>query len=79
MAAGPVARTPWRAKEAEEILIGSPASEPIISRAASLAKANAQPRSSLRGGAEYRKEMVEILMKRAFEECLKPFGGMVKE
>ena len=79
MAAGPVARTPWRAKEAEEILIGSPASEPIISRAASLAKAKAQPRSSLRGGAEYRKEMVEILMKRAFEECLKPFGGMVKE
>jgi len=79
MAAGPVAKTPWRAKEAEEILIGSPASASMISRAASLAKTKAQPRSSLRGGAEYRKEMVEILMKRAFEECLKPFGGMVEE
>ena len=79
MAAGPVAKIPWRAREAEEILIGSPVLASMVSKAASLAKMRAEPRNSLRGGAEYRREMVEVLIKRAFEDCLKPFGGMVED
>lgn len=79
VAAGPVAKTPWRAREAEELLTGSPVSASIINKAAYLAKIKAQPRDSLRGGAEYRKEMIEVLFKRAISDCLMPFSVIAEE
>ena len=79
IAAGPVARTPWRAKEAENSLSGVAVSREAIENAAAIARSDAQPRDSVRGGAEYRKDMVEILVKRALGDCLCQLGVLVHE
>ncbi len=74
LAAGPVATTPWFAHDAADSLSGAPVTYEAIDRAAALAKAAAHPRDSLRGGAEYRKEMVHVLVKRALFECVSLLG-----
>lgn len=66
IAIGPVAQTPFVAAEAAEALVGRTPDEDRISRVAQLAAQAAQPRDSLlRGSAEYRKVMVEVLVRRA--------------
>ncbi|MFQ6002044.1 MAG: FAD binding domain-containing protein, partial [Anaerolineae bacterium] len=66
IAIGPVAPTPFVAAEAAEALVGQTPDEEHIARAAQLAAQAAQPRDSLlRGSAEYRKAMVEVLVRRA--------------
>jgi carbon-monoxide dehydrogenase medium subunit len=70
IAAGPVATVPWRAKRAEEALMGAPLSREMVARAAALAREDADPRDSLRGGASYRRNMVEVLTRRAFSAAL---------
>jgi carbon-monoxide dehydrogenase medium subunit len=79
IAAGPVARTPWRAKGAEHSLSGEAVSREAIENAAAIAKSAARPRDSIRGGAEYRKDMVEVLVKRALGDCLSQLGILVHE
>ena len=79
IAAGPVARTPWRAKDAEDSLAGTRVTQPAIEKAAAQAKLAAHPRDSLRGGAEYRRDMVEVLVKRALMECLERLGVSIHE
>ena len=74
IAVGPVARTPWLAREAMDSLQGSRVSHEAVEKAGAGAKLAAHPRDSLRGGAEYRKEMVEVLTKRAILECLNLLG-----
>ena len=68
--AAPVGPTPWRARRAEETLQGSGITKENIAKAAALAREDASPRDSLRGGAEYRKDMVGILTRRALMEAL---------
>jgi carbon-monoxide dehydrogenase medium subunit len=71
MALGPVALTPFRARKAEAALRGRPADEAIVESALEIASQEAQPRSNpLRGSAEYRREMVKVLLKRALEQAL---------
>jgi len=66
IAIGPVAPTPFVAAEAAETLVGQTPDEERIARAAQLAAQAAQPRDSLlRGSAEYRKAVVEVLVRRA--------------
>jgi carbon-monoxide dehydrogenase medium subunit len=66
IAVGPVAPTPFRASEAEQLLIGQPVSDELIAQAAVAAASSARPRPSLlRGSPEYRTEMVEVLVRRA--------------
>lgn len=66
IAIGPVALTPFVAAEAAEALVGRTPDEDRIARVAQLAAQAAQPRDSLlRGSAEYRKAMVEVLVRRA--------------
>jgi len=79
IAVGPVVRTPWRARDAEDSFSGAPVTYVIIEKAAAQAKLGAHPRDSLRGGAEYRKEMVEVLVKRALMECLNSLGVSIHE
>jgi carbon-monoxide dehydrogenase medium subunit len=68
IALGPVALTPYRARQAEEVLRGAPISPQTIEQAAQVASQEAQPRSSvLRGSREYRQEMVRVYMRRALE------------
>jgi carbon-monoxide dehydrogenase medium subunit len=76
IAIGPVATTPFVAAEAAESLIGAVADEPSIAEAALLASQAAQPRDSLlRGTAEYRKSMVEVLVRRALTRAVARASG----
>jgi carbon-monoxide dehydrogenase medium subunit len=71
IALGPVALTPYRARQAEEVLRGAPISSPAIEEAAQVASQEAQPRSSvLRGSREYRQEMVRVYVRRALEAAV---------
>ena len=72
---GPVAPIPFRAKETEAFLAGSPVAEERIARAAEIAASEAQPRSSLlRASREYRGEVLKVLVRqglnRAVEQAL---------
>ncbi|MDP2917001.1 MAG: FAD binding domain-containing protein [Dehalococcoidia bacterium] len=68
----PVAPAPFRSRKAEAVLKGAPVSRETMLRAAEAAQAEAQPRdSALRGSAEYRKEMVKVLVRRALEQAVK--------
>lgn len=68
--AAPVAPFPWRAKRAEEILINGAPTLENIKKAGALARQDSNPRDSLRGSSDYRKEMVEVLTIRAMIEAL---------
>jgi carbon-monoxide dehydrogenase medium subunit len=71
IAVGPVAATPMRASEAEMALRGQPARAEAIAEAARLAKEAAHPRdSAVRGSGEYRRAMVEVLVRRGLEEAV---------
>ena len=65
IALGSVAPTVVRAVEAEGALVGRPLSEERAARAATLAAQAAVPIDDIRAGAEYRRRMVEILVRRA--------------
>lgn len=74
----PVSVRPVRALEAENKLKGSPISSNIIQEAASLAVKDANPRdSALRGSAEYRKEVLSILVRRALEKAVKNVENII--
>lgn len=71
IAIGPVAPVPFRAREAEKFLIGSKIELCNIVEGAKLACQASHPRDSvLRGSAEYRKNMVEILVTRGLHEAI---------
>ncbi len=71
LALGPVALTPFRARQAEERLRGQPLDERTVESALEIASQEAQPRSNpLRGSAEYRREMVKVLLRRALERAV---------
>ena len=59
--AGP---TPMRAKQAEEFLTGRKLTEKVLKEAGELASAGAKPRSSWRATAEYRHELLKVLVPR---------------
>ena len=68
--AAPVGPVPWRATRAEQTLKNAAITKANVSKAAAIAREDASPRDSLRGGAAYRKDMVEILSRRAFVDAL---------
>lgn len=71
LALGPVALTPFRARQAEAALRGQPVDEAVVESALEIASQEAQPRNNpLRGSAEYRREMVKVLLRRALEGAL---------
>jgi carbon-monoxide dehydrogenase medium subunit len=67
---GAVSPTPTRAKDAEDCLLGEKANDDVISKAARLASEESKPISDHRASAEYRKMMVEVLVKRAIHQAL---------
>ena len=76
IAIGPVATTPFVAEEAAEFLAGKAPERDTITEAARLAAQAAQPRYSLlRGSAEYRKAMVEVLVRRALARAAAQISG----
>lgn len=56
---------------AERILINEKPTEKIIERAATLAMQDCRPITDIRGGAEYRKEIVKVLVKRTLINAVK--------
>lgn len=65
IALGAVGLTPVRAFKAEQILLNKEINETVGKEAGRIAAQEANPRSSLRASKEYRREMVEVLTKRA--------------
>jgi carbon-monoxide dehydrogenase medium subunit len=62
---GAVAPKPMRAYRAEKVIRGRKANDALINRSAQLASEEARPISDVRASAEYRKEMVRVLVQRA--------------
>lgn len=65
-----VAPKPLFVKEAGDVLVGKPVSPESIQEAAVLAKNAATPISDMRGTAEYRKHLCEVLTQRALDAAI---------
>jgi CO/xanthine dehydrogenase FAD-binding subunit len=70
IALGAVAPTPIRAKKAEAILKGHNFSDELIEKAAQAAAGQSKPIDDHRASAEYRKEMVKVLTRRAIKQAI---------
>jgi carbon-monoxide dehydrogenase medium subunit len=76
IALGAVAPTPIRARHAEEWLKGQPLEPKLVDETARIAaNEDAQPISDIRGSADYRREMVYVLVKRALEQIARGVEG----
>ena len=67
---GAVAPTPMRARQAEEKLRGKKVGEATIAEAGRRAAETSSPIDDHRGSAEYRRLMVDVLVKRAINQAL---------
>ena len=67
---GPVSPLPFRARNAENLLRGSIVTREIVKKATLVASGETSPRTSLRGGKEYRQQMVSVLMERGMGQAL---------
>ena len=65
-----VAPTPIRAKKAEALLRGRNIDSALIERAAQAAVEESRPISNVRASAEYRREMVRVLTRRALTQAM---------
>ena len=70
IALGSVAGTPLRARQAERLLEGSDGRDEAISAAAAAAARECDPSSDSHAGAEYRRELVAVLTRRALKRAL---------
>jgi len=66
---GAVAPTPIRARRAEEVLRNRALNEALIQEAAEAAQEESRPISNVRASAEYRRDMVGVLVRRALEHA----------
>lgn len=69
---GAVAPTVCHAVEAEEFLAGKEISAALVQEAARLAAQTARPISDVRGSADYRREMTEVMTRRLLEKIADP-------
>ncbi|HEY3303354.1 MAG TPA: xanthine dehydrogenase family protein subunit M [Candidatus Binatia bacterium] len=70
LALNSVAPTIFRAKRAEEILRKQKISDKLISELAEIAASETDPIDDNRGSAEYKREMVKVLVRRAADQAL---------
>ncbi len=68
IALGAVSPTPMRAKKAEAYLLGKKLDDSSIDSAAQIAAAEARPISDQRASAEYRRDMITVLTRRAIRQ-----------
>jgi carbon-monoxide dehydrogenase medium subunit len=59
-----------RAKQAEELLRGKKITDPLLKEAGEVASAEADPISDIHASAEYRQELLKVLVKRVGKEAL---------
>jgi carbon-monoxide dehydrogenase medium subunit len=70
IALGAVAPTPIRARKAEEVLKGKKLEDSLIEKAAGIAAEESKPIDDFRASAEYRREMVDVLVTRAIQQAV---------
>lgn len=66
LAAGP---TPMRAPAAEEVLAGERIDEKVAREAASRAVADISPTGDIHGSAEYRRDLIEVMVRRGIQKA----------
>ena len=69
-----VAPVPLRAASAEAALLGARPSKSLFEAASQRAAADARPISDTRGSADYRRELVAVLTRRALIDCSLQLG-----
>jgi carbon-monoxide dehydrogenase medium subunit len=69
IALGAVAPRPFRATEAEATLVGQPLTSDVIAEAARLAAAATRPISDIRGSANYRRRVTEVVVRRLLAQA----------
>jgi carbon-monoxide dehydrogenase medium subunit len=74
IALGAVGPTPLRARNAEQLLLGSILNEDLLTRAGEAIMHEVNPISDGRASAEYRREMSAVLTRRALRECAAQTG-----
>jgi len=72
---GAVAPTPLRAKQAEAVLREKTLTPELLAEAGVCAAAEARPISDLRGSAEYRRDLVRVLTRRALTRVIEKGGA----
>jgi carbon-monoxide dehydrogenase medium subunit len=72
---GAVGLTAIQAGKAEAVLRGKKVDEALLKDAASQASAEADPFSDIRGSAEYKRHLVGVLLRRAFDIASRRAGG----
>jgi carbon-monoxide dehydrogenase medium subunit len=71
IALGPVAPVPFRAKETEAFLMGSPATQETVAQASEIASREAKPRTSLlRASKEYRVKVLKVLVRQGLTRAI---------
>ena len=65
-----VSPVPMRAKDAEQVLIGSPISDGLLEAAGQAAAAECDPSNDLRGSADYKRDVTRALVKRAVQKAV---------
>jgi carbon-monoxide dehydrogenase medium subunit len=68
-----------RATDAEAALRGKPLSDKTVADAAEAARAAADPQSDMRGSAEYKRQLIVALVKRAIQIAARRAGGELIE
>jgi CO/xanthine dehydrogenase FAD-binding subunit len=76
LALGAVGPTPMRAYEAEALLMGRHLAPEVIAEAAACAAGESRPIDDHRASAEYRRDMVPVLARRALDEAFARAGGV---
>jgi carbon-monoxide dehydrogenase medium subunit len=67
---GNAAPKPMRANRAEESLKGKKITDPLLKKAGEIASTEADPISDIHASAEYRQELIKVLVKRVAKEAL---------
>ena len=76
IAIGPVAPVPFRAAQAESLLMSEPMNQETIADVAAAAAAESKPRTSLlRASKEYRRELIPVLVRRALQRAIAEARG----
>ena len=75
---GAAGSTTIRAREAEQVLRGQPATEASFREAAAVVKREVDPISDIRGSAEYKRDMAEVFVRRALMQTLDKLAGSAR-
>jgi len=83
IALGVAAPIPWRAVKAEGVLRGKKLGVKLLEEAAETAAAEAQPRDTIRGEAWYRRDMIQVMVKRmamkSIERAVQPEARVIPD